>query len=112
MTKVAMLAAIAATTICVQQSAALADEVPNFDIRKSCKTDVQAFQGTASGQASDSGCVKDEQSARATLVSQWTQFSTDSRIRCTQIVSNPGGPQSYVELLTCLQMARDVKDIK
>jgi hypothetical protein len=25
------------------------------------------------------------------------------------MVGDPAGPQSYVELLTCLQMARDVK---
>ena len=27
------------------------------------------------------------------------------------MVSDPAGPQSYVELLTCLQMAKDVKSL-
>ena len=52
MTKFASLIAIAAATFCAQTIVALADDVPTFDIRKSCKVDVQAFQGNASGQAS------------------------------------------------------------
>jgi hypothetical protein len=45
------------------------------------------------------------------LVSQWTQFAPENRTRCTQMVGDPAGPQSYVELLTCLQMAKDVKSL-
>jgi hypothetical protein len=111
MTKLASLIAIAAAMLCAQQLTALADDVPTYDIRKSCKADVQAFQGTASGQASPTACLNDEQTARATLVSQWTQFAPESRSRCMQMVGDPAGPQSYVELLTCLQMARDVKGL-
>jgi len=111
MTKLAMLVSVAAISFGVQTSAATADDVPKYDISKTCKTDVQAFQGTASGQASNTGCLKDEENARTTLVSQWTQFAPESRTQCSQIVGNPGGPQSYVELLTCLQMAKDVKGL-
>jgi hypothetical protein len=111
MTKLAMLIAVAAATFCAQQSAVLADEVPTFDVRKSCKADVQAFQGTAGGQANPNACLADEQTARATLVSQWTQFAPETRSRCAQMVGDSAGPQSYVELLTCLQMAKDVQSL-
>jgi hypothetical protein len=111
MTKLAILAAIAAATLCGLPHFAVADEVPTYDVRKSCKADVQAFQGTASGQASPTACLNDEQNARATLVAQWTQFAPESRSRCMLMVGDPAGPQSYVELLTCLQMAKDVKGL-
>jgi len=55
--------------------------------------------------------MTDEQNARTTLVAQWTQFTPDGRSRCTKIVGDAGDPQSYVELLTCLQMAKDVKTL-
>src|SRR5262249_38937261 len=73
MRKSASLIGIATVVFCIHAHTAIADEVPKFDIGKTCKTDVQAFQSNASGQASSTGCLKDEESARTTLVSQWTQ---------------------------------------
>lgn len=107
MTRLAILAAMAAISVGIQTRAAVADDVPTYDVRKSCKADVQAYP--TAGDAT--GCLRDEQDARTTLVSQWGQFTPDSRVRCTQMVGDPAGPQSYVELLTCLQMARDVKTL-
>ena len=46
-------------------------------------------------------CVHDEQAARDKLRQQWGQFSAKARNDCAQPA---GAPQSYVELLTCLQM--------
>jgi hypothetical protein len=111
MMKSASLIGIAAAVLGIHLHAAIADEVPNFDIRKSCKADVQAFQDNAKGQASSTGCLKDEENARTTLVSQWTQFAADSRTRCVRMVGDGAASQSYVELLTCLQMAKDVKGL-
>ena len=47
------------------------------------------------------GCVRDEQAARDKLRQQWGQFSAKARGDCAQPSSVV---QSYVELLTCLQM--------
>jgi hypothetical protein len=113
MTKLGVLISVCAVAFGVQVYRVAADDVPTYDVRKSCKTDTQAYQGpgTAPGANSASACVADEQTARATLVTQWTQFAPDSRSRCMQMVGDPAGPQSYVELLTCLQMAKDVKSL-
>jgi len=114
MTRLEIMAATTAVIICASPLAVRADEVPTYDVRKSCKTDTQAYQGrgtAAPGANTASACAADEQTARATLVTQWTQFAPDSRSRCTQMVGDPAGPQSYVELLTCLQMAKDVKSL-
>ena len=107
MTKLIVLVSAATLSLGVQLQCAVADEVPNYDVRKSCKLDTQAYPSAQS----NTGCLADEQNARTTLVSQWTQFAPESRSRCTQMVSDPAGPQSYVELLTCLQMAKDVKSL-
>jgi len=106
MTKFVMLIAVLGC-LWAQSVAALADDIPTYDVRKGCKADVQAYQG----QGNASACVTDEQNARATLVSQWTQFAPENRARCMQMVGDPAGPGSYVELLTCLQMANDVKSL-
>jgi hypothetical protein len=107
MKKLVMAAALAAASLGALVSGAVADEVPTYDVRKSCKVDLQSY----STAQTNSGCLADEQSARATLVSQWTQFTSESRSRCSQMVGSAAGPQSYVELLTCLQMAKDVKGL-
>jgi hypothetical protein len=98
---------LAAITLGVQIQVAIADDVPKYDIRKSCKADVQAYPTAGNVQ----GCLRDEQSAQTTLVAQWTQFAPENRTRCTKMVSDIAGSQSYVELLTCLQMAKDVKGL-
>src|SRR6476646_8107838 len=96
---------VGAVAVVAQSFAAFADEVPTFDLRKTCNADVLAYQSTASGQASDTGCISSKQAARTTLVSQWTQFSPASKRECVLLQGDAAGPQSYVELLTCLQMA-------
>ncbi len=107
MTKFVMLMATAAACICMQPLAAVADEVPTYDVKKSCRADTQAYPtgGTAAG------CLADEQKARDVLVSQWTQFGPDSRARCARIENSIAGDQSYVELLSCLQDSKAVKTL-
>ena len=87
MTKFAMLIAVAVFSVCVQPLAAVADEVPKFDVKKSCRADVQAYPG---GGTPD-GCLADEQKARDQLVSQWTQFGPESRTKCTEMVNDNAG---------------------
>jgi hypothetical protein len=114
MTRFAMLIAVGVAVVVVAQSLpARAQDVPTFDLRKTCKTDVQAFQNTPGGQtASNPGCVRDEQEARATLVSQWAKFAPASKRECVGLQGDAAGPQSYVELLTCLQMASPAQNFK
>ena len=77
MTKLAVLVSVAAISLAVQVTSAIADDVPTYDVSKNCKTDVQAYQGGGNQQ----GCLADEQNARTTLVGQWSQFTPDSRAR-------------------------------
>jgi hypothetical protein len=75
-----------------------ADEVPTYNLSPSCRAET----ATAAG---DKNCMKDEQSARAILVKQWSEFAPTDRSTCAR-VEEAGGAPSYVELLTCLQTAK------
>jgi hypothetical protein len=55
-------------------------------------------------------CLKDEQAARDRIGEQWTQFAQSDKTNCARLATMGGDP-SYVELLTCLEMARDVKNL-
>ena len=105
MMKFAMLLSLAVVTLGSQPMVALADEVPTFDVRATCRAESQDDPGA--GVAAT--CMPQEQNARETLASQWTQFAPQSRTNCTQ--EQFGATRSYVELLTCLQIAKEVKSL-
>jgi hypothetical protein len=52
-------------------------------------------------------CLEDERAARADLMKEWGQFSAQDKAICTDQSTNYH--PSYVELLTCLEIARDAK---
>ena len=94
-------------------AAAAADEVPSFDFTVSCRslTKSGASSLPSQGTATVSSCENDERDARTKLVAQWSQFVAEDRTRCTQ-ETQTGGYPSYVELITCLQLARDARHYK
>jgi hypothetical protein len=52
-------------------------------------------------------CMDSETVDKATLEKEWGQFSTNDKQHCTN-EARMGGLPSYTDLLTCLEMARDV----
>ena len=90
-----------------QIALAAADPVPKFDTGPSCRsTGAAAVMATRDTAA----CERDENNARATLEKEWSQFTPSDQARCVRLVTLGGGP-SYVELLTCLELAKQVKEI-
>jgi hypothetical protein len=55
-------------------------------------------------------CMKDEDDALETLKKSWSQYSSTDKTDCVGMVKT-GGPASYVELLSCLEMMKDVAAI-
>jgi hypothetical protein len=55
-------------------------------------------------------CVDSEQHLRNQLVTAWERFDAADRAHCVR-ESEMGGESSYTELLTCLEMARDVRKL-
>jgi hypothetical protein len=69
----------------------------------------QAAANGSVGQNRDLNvCLRNEHQARVKLQQRWNDFSAAERKRCLDL-SRLGGAPSYVELLTCLQIARDAK---
>jgi hypothetical protein len=83
-----------------------ADPVPKFDISRSCRS-----AGATSGMATRdrAACEHDENNARAALEKEWSQVSPPDKPHCVRLVTLGGSP-SYVELLTCLEMAKGSKE--
>jgi hypothetical protein len=89
------------------QIALAADHVPKLDIAPSCRSAAAASGMTTRDTAA---CERDEDNARVTLEKEWSEFTPSDQARCARLVTLGGGP-SYVELLTCLEMAKQVKQI-
>ena len=86
---------------------AVADQVPMFDIAKSCKLDVAATTGLTDNQPVKS-CMNDEQKAQQQLATQWSTFPAANKAQCGSMEAI-GDTPSYVSLLTCLQMDQIAK---
>ena len=79
----------------------IADVVPKFDIARHCQFEIGSNED-------QKGCADDETQARDTLQKEWGQFTPSEKSICTQEAVGDD-ISSYVELLTCLEMERDVK---
>jgi hypothetical protein len=79
----------------------VADAVPKYDIAREC----QSEGGSPQAQKR---CADDETQAHNQVQTEWTQFTASAKTQCNQETSIDGSP-SYVELLTCLEMERDVR---
>ena len=76
---------------------AVSDTVPKFDVAKECR-----FEG---GSTADiDRCHQDEATALEQLKASWAQFTGVDKSTCHS-VATVGGFASYVELLTCVEMA-------
>ena len=83
-----------------------ADRMPELNIEPSCRA--AAATGVKGRDAEI--CKRDEMTARGTLQQQWGQFNGEQRAHCLAL-STAGGPPSYVELLTCLELAKAASEL-
>jgi hypothetical protein len=84
----------------------VADRPPQLDLEPSCR----AAERTGLNGRSREACMNEENTARATLNDKWKDFTAAQQARCGSLV-RMGGPPSYVELLTCLEMAEQAQKI-
>ena len=92
----------------------IADGVPNLNVEQVCdgiaKQGGVTFHDPAIAQEKKN-CLDSEQAIREELVKQWSSFSANDRTHCVN-ESVMGGDSSYTELITCLEMARDVRAMR
>ena len=102
---------IAAMMIMAAILPAQSDEVPTLDVRPVCHG--IASQGELEEglrQTSFEQCVQSEQDVRDELKKEWSTFNSDDKRHCTA-ETTMGGESSYTELVTCLEMARAVREL-
>jgi hypothetical protein len=93
---------------------ARSNDIPNLDVRPVCR-------GIASQSASNPAdvgiktsfeqCIQSEQAVLEQLKQAWPTFSAADKRHCVALATT-GGESSNTELLTCLEMARDVRGLR
>ena len=100
--------ALIATSLGLQTAAALADSPPKLDVAPSCAA---AARGAVSAGRDKDACLADERTAENALAQNWSKYNAADKTQCIGNVRT-GGPPSYVELLSCLEIMRDSKAIR
>ena len=87
------------------------DTVPQLNVEQVCegiaKQGGVTFRDPAIEQEKKN-CLQSEEAIRDELTKQWSSFSPADRTSCVN-EARMGGESSYTELITCLEMARDVR---
>lgn len=91
---------------------ARADQYPTLNVAPLCHgiTSQSDLQEGLNNVTFDQ-CMKDEQEDRQAMIKEWPTFSSADRGHCIA-EAMMGGESSYTELITCLEMARDVRLLK
>jgi|SRR5712671_1244643 len=90
------------------KSSASVRGLPIIDVQKTCQTSGDVSGAAPDERASDA-CLSSERAARATIVKEWNEFLADDKASCLRPdVYLP----SYVEWVTCLELRRDVRNLK
>src|SRR5262245_51414326 len=84
----------------------VADRVPRYDVKSTCRGAIKLTADTSQGRT-EKNCLAGEEAARKNLAKDWLQFPSLERLQCESTLA-PGSP-SYVQLLSCLEMKRDVR---
>jgi len=94
---------VAAAAAAFFAAAAQASEVPTLNVRPTCTP----IGNDKSFPIDTKRCLRSEQEARDQLKRDWANFPAADRSLCTQTAAM-GGLPSYVALITCLDMKRNV----
>jgi hypothetical protein len=112
--RASLVAVVALSTIVAPILSVRADEIPTLNIEPLCRGIVS--QGSDPGAGSEpklafQNCMEAERADHARLKKEWSTFSSDDKRHCVALSVMDGGESSYSELITCLEMARDVKKL-
>jgi hypothetical protein len=91
-----------------------ADDVPVLHVEQVCHGIVDQSGGSLTvgdPKVAFDQCMAGEKTDRETLSKEWSTFNADDKKHCTD-ESRMGGDSSYTELITCLEMARDVRKLR
>jgi hypothetical protein len=99
------------TALCLSGSPAQSDDIPTLDVNPVCRGIAQQGElEVGLQQTSFQECVKSEQEVREQIKKEWSTFSASDKSHCVALAKT-GGESSYTELITCMEMARDVRKL-
>jgi hypothetical protein len=104
---------IASIAIFTSTLLAESDDVPTLNVEPLCRgIAAQAANPTEIGgpDLTFKACVTSERAVRNDLAKSWPTFAAADKGHCVRL-ANTGGESSYTELITCLEMARDVRKL-
>jgi hypothetical protein len=81
---------------------------PVLQVGPSCEA---AGRGAVVLGRNKEACLADENTALSTLKQNWAKYAAYDKTLCIGMEST-GGPASYVELLSCLEINRDAREIQ
>jgi hypothetical protein len=81
---------------------------PVLQVGTSCEA---AGRGAVVLGRNKEACLADETAAQDTLRQNWAKYAANDKTSCVGMTST-GGPPSYVELLSCLEIMRDARQIQ
>jgi hypothetical protein len=81
---------------------------PTLQVGPSCEA---AGRGAVVLGRNKEACLADENAALSTLKQNWSKYAANDKTLCIGMEST-GGPASYVELLSCLEVNRDAREIQ
>ena len=79
-------------------STAAARDPPKLDMAQTCEAATQSSIGRGK-----QACLDQERTAQEQLTQNWSQHSAANKIQCADLTIR-GGPPSYVELISCLEL--------
>jgi hypothetical protein len=103
-----LIAALGAVGIGAQVAPGRADSPPKLQVDSSCEA---AGRGSIVLGRNKAACLADETTAEDTLKENWSKYIAADKTQCVGMAKT-GGPQSYVELLSCLEIMRDARNIR
>jgi hypothetical protein len=97
--------------LCLSGLSARSDDIPTLDVNPVCHG--IAMQGELEAglqQTSFQQCVQSEQATREQIKKESSTFSAADKSHCVALAKT-GGESSYTELISCMEMARDVREL-
>jgi len=95
--------ALALLALSLASGSARADTVPSLDVESTCKS-AQVANTSISDQANYDGCLRSEREAKRQAQDHWGSYSPAAKRQCENQFK-AGGYPSYVEMVTCLELA-------
>jgi len=89
---------IYAAVLTSQLIVTVADRIPEFDVRPTCR------------ESTVHDCLNTEKTAREKLVEAWPHFTAHDKAACV-MEERLAGPPSYVGWLTCLQINANARKV-